>query len=71
MHEKTFMEFCEKIDNAAHVVLEKADTIYKTKSGWSVDELGKFVDIIKDVSEIHKNIAKTHYMLSEKSIEKY
>lgn len=71
MHEKTFIEFCDKLDHASHTVLEKADTIYKNKSGWTVEELGKFVDILKDLSEISKNVAKTHYLLSEHSIERY
>ena len=71
MHDKSYEELCEKVEHAAHTIIEKADTIYKTKPAWSVDELGKFADIVKDVSEIHKNVAKAHYLLTEHSMERY
>jgi hypothetical protein len=38
---------------------------------WSLEELGEMSDITKDMSEVLKNIAKTHYYLSEHSIKKY
>ncbi|MBR6515426.1 MAG: hypothetical protein IKT40_01075 [Bacilli bacterium] len=71
MQEKSYIEFCEKLEHAAHTILEKADTIYKTKPTWSIDELGEFADIIKDVSEMHKNVAKAHYLLTEHSMERF
>lgn len=66
------IEMCkEKIHKGMQMVLEKAEHIGRTESMWSLEELGEMSDITKDMSEALKNIAKTHYYLSEHSIKKY
>jgi hypothetical protein len=66
------IEMCkEKIHKGMQMVLEKAEHIGRTETMWSLAELGEMSDITKDMSEVLKNIAKTHYYLSEHSIKKY
>lgn len=66
------IEMCkEKIHKGMQMVLEKAEHIGRTETMWSLGELGEMSDITKDMSEVLKNIAKTHYYLSEHSIKKY
>ncbi len=61
----------DKIHNGMRMVLEKAEHIGKTETMWSIEELGMMSDVTKDMSEVLKNIAKTHYYLSEHSIKRY
>lgn len=66
------IEMCkEKIHKGMQMVLEKAEHIGRTETMWSMDELSAMSDITKDMSESLKNIAKTHYYLSEHSIKRY
>lgn len=66
------MEVCkEKIHKGMLMVLEKAEHIGRTETMWSLEELGEMSDITKDMSEVLKNLAKTHYYLAEHSIKKY
>lgn len=52
-------------------IMNKITEICKTKKSWSLVEIGEVSDIIKDLSETHKNIAKIYYLMSEKSLETY
>ena len=52
-------------------IMNKVTEICKTKKSWSLVELGEIADIIKDLSETHKNIAKIYYLMSEKSLETF
>lgn len=66
------IEICkDKIHKGMQMVLEKAEHIGKTETMWSIEELGMMSDVTKDMSEVLKNIAKTHYYLSEHSIKRY
>lgn len=52
-------------------IMNKVTDICKTKKSWTIVELGEITDIVKDLSEIHKNIAKIYHLMSEKSTETY
>jgi hypothetical protein len=66
------MEMCkERIHKGMRMVMDKAEQIAREETEWSIEELGMMSDITKDMSEAMKNIAKTHYYLSEHSIKKY
>lgn len=52
-------------------IMNKVTDICKTKKSWTFVELGEITDIVKDLSEIHKNIAKIYHLMSEKSTETY
>ena len=54
-----------------HGIMNKVTDICKTKKTWTIHELGEITDIVKDLSETHKNIAKVSYLMSEKSSETY
>lgn len=71
MTNEDFEECKEKIHKGMKMVLEKAEHIGRTETMWSMEELGEMSDITKDMSEVLKNMAKTHYYLSEHSIKRY
>ena len=47
-------------------IMNKAMDICKTKKSWTLVELGEIADIIKDLSEVHKNIAKVKQIIKLK-----
>lgn len=61
----------ERICDGLEMYLEKLEKIGKEKKEWSLRELGEVSDIVKDMAEAYKDLAKAHYYLSERSIEKY
>lgn len=52
-------------------VISKVETFQSKNSEITLDELFKIADIIKDMSEVRKNLAKEHYLLSEHSDKKF
>jgi hypothetical protein len=64
-------ELCNRLTSGMLMITEKLTEIGKAKSGWTLDEMGKVSDIIKDVSETHKNLAKAHHLYAEHSEERY
>jgi hypothetical protein len=64
-------EYKKRICAGISMVLEKSEKIGREKREWSLEEVGEMSDIVKDMSEALKDIAKTHYYLSEHSIEKF
>jgi hypothetical protein len=53
-------ETIEHLKECSSFILEKAKRMKDTESEWTVNDLFTFTDIVKDVSEIHKNICKIH-----------
>ena len=68
-------EEIHEIEEQYHIttkgIMNKVTEICKTKKSWSLVELGEITDIVKDLSEIHKNIAKVYHLMSEKSLETF
>lgn len=64
-------EYKKRICAGISMVLEKSEKIGREKREWSLEEVGEMSDIVKDMTEALKDIAKTHYYLSEHSIEKF
>lgn len=54
----------EHLEEMSAFILEKCEKILQNTQVWSVNDLFMFTDIVKDVSEIHKNICKIHKMKS-------
>lgn len=50
----------EHIKECSDFILEKATRMKENTAEWTVNDLSTFTDIIKDVSEIHKNICKIY-----------
>lgn len=48
----------EHIKECSDFILEKAIKMKENTTEWTVNDLFMFTDIVKDVSEIHKNICK-------------
>lgn len=45
-------------------ILDKCEKLKQNTEVWSVNDLFMLTDIVKDVSEIHKNICKIHKLKS-------
>lgn len=60
----------ERIHKGMKMVMDKAEKIGKEEE-FSMEEVGMMADIVKDMSESLKNLAKTHHLLAEHSIKKY
>lgn len=58
---------CASID----MVIEKAEKIGREKKEWTIDEVYKMSDVVKDMAESLKDLSKMHYYLSEHSDERY
>ena len=56
----------EYICQGMEMVLEKSEEICRDKRDWSMDELGKASDIVKDMAEAYKDLAK-----SQQYVRKY
>lgn len=61
----------DSIHTCAESIMEKIKAVKNVKPEMTLDEIYKIADIIKDVSEIEKNLAKTHYLYSEHSEQKF
>ncbi|MBO7712269.1 MAG: hypothetical protein J6S85_02125 [Methanobrevibacter sp.] len=61
----------DSIMTGAEMLLEKLSTISRSKDKWTMQEMGCLADILKDVSESYKNVAKAEMIFSSHSPEKY
>lgn len=48
----------QHLEELSDFILDKCVKIQQNLEAWSVNDLFMFTDIVKDVSEIHKNIYK-------------
>lgn len=71
MHNEEFVKICDELYSSSEILLDKINSIYKSKSTWTIDELGKITDMVKDISECYKNLAKVHKIIAENPIERY
>ena len=56
----------EWICQGMEMVLEKSEEISRDKRDWSMDELGKASDIVKDMAEAYKDLIKSQHYYSRK-----
>ena len=62
----------ERIYDGLDMVMDKAEKIGKEKSGgYTIDELYKMADILKDSAKTLKDLAKAHKIFSEHDVERY
>lgn len=61
----------DRVCAGVQMVLDKAEKVGREKKDWTIDELYKMSDIMKDSAESLKDLAKMHYYLSEHSDERY
>lgn len=53
------------------MLVDKLEIVGRNKTDWTMGEMGCVADIMKDVSETMKNLAKTHAIYSEHDDERY
>ena len=54
----------EHLEEMSSFILDKCEKLKQNTEIWSVNDLFMLTDIVKDVSEIHKNICKIHKLKS-------
>jgi hypothetical protein len=64
-------ELHDRICTSIEMVIEKSEKIGREKKEWTLDEVYKISDVVKDMSEALKDLAKAHYYLSEHSAERF
>ena len=61
----------DRVCSSIEMILEKAEKIGREKKEWTIDEVYKASDIVKDMAEALKDLSKMHYYLSEHTDERY
>mgnify|MGYP000726112271 CR=1 FL=1 len=61
----------DRVCAGIEMVLDKSEKIGREKKDWTIDELYKMTDIVKDCAESLKDLSKMYYYLSEHSDERY
>lgn len=61
----------KKFHDGVEMMVDKLGDIAEKKTSWSWDEMSQAADIMKDLSETHKNIAKAHCLYTEHSVERF
>lgn len=54
----------EHLEEMSAFILDKCEKMKQNTEVWSVNDLFMLTDIVKDVSEIHKNICKIYKLKS-------
>lgn len=61
----------KRIVSGWDMVMQLSEKIGKEKNEWSLCDLYKASDIVKDQSETFKNLIKVERMIAESGLEKY
>lgn len=57
--------------SGVRMMMDKIEKIAKSEDKWSLDQMGKLADMIKDLAVTEKSIAKANYCYSEHSEKVY
>ena len=71
MTQEELAKLHKKFHDGVEMMIDKLGEIAEGKTSWSWDEMGKAADIMKDLAETHKNIAKAHCLYTEHSEERF
>lgn len=61
----------EDFHKGVRMFLDKLEKVGREKSDWTLCEMGKVSDIMKDLATVEKDLAKIHHMSSEHPVEAY
>lgn len=61
----------DKMHSGVRMFADKIEKISREKDNWSMAEMYQMADILKDMAETEKCLAKAHYMYSEHPEEVY
>lgn len=65
------MKLYEDFHSGVRMMMDKIEKIVREESKWSLDDMGKLADIMKDLAMTEKGIAKAHYCYAEHSDKTY
>ncbi len=65
------MKLYNDFHSGVRMMMDKIEKIVKEEGKWSIDEMGKLADMMKDLAMTEKAIAKAHYCYSEHSEKLY
>lgn len=71
MNSEELHKMKDRIWSGLDMVMEKAEKIGRTKTEWSIVELGEIADIEKDAAKTLKSLVKIEVMTNEHSVDKY
>lgn len=71
MKHEEFEKMSDSLYTGAEMTIEKITIFCKEKDKFSLMELGEMTDMLKDLSETQKNIAKTGHLLDERPTERF
>lgn len=65
------MKLYDDFHSGVRMMMDKVTEICKKKDSWKLYEIYMMADIMKDMADTEKSVAKAHYMYCEKSDESY
>ena len=65
------MKLYNDFHSGVRMMMDRIEKIAKSEDKWSLDEMGKLADMMKDLALTEKSIAKAHYCYSEHSDKVY
>ena len=65
------MKLYNDFHSGVRMMMDKIEKIAKEEDKWSLDDMGKLADMMKDLAMTEKGIAKAHYCYSEHSDKVY
>lgn len=57
--------------SGVRMMMDGLERVVRSEEKWSLDDMGKVADIMKDLAMTEKAIAKAHYCYSEHSDKRY
>ena len=61
----------ERFHSGVRMMIDKVEKVSREKDSWTLMEMYQMADIMKDMSETEKNIAKAHMLYCENPEETY
>lgn len=61
----------EDFHSGVRMMMDGLERVVRSEEKWSLDDMGKVADIMKDLAMTEKAIAKAHYCYSEHSDKRY
>lgn len=65
------MKLYEDFHSGVRMMMDGLERVVRSEDKWSLDDMGKVADIMKDLAMTEKGIAKAHHCYSEHSDKRY
>jgi hypothetical protein len=65
------MKLYDDFHSGVRMMMDKVEKIAKSEAEWTLDDMGKMADMMKDLAVTEKSIAKAHHCYAEHSDKRY